>query len=143
MANLVVPPKTLRIGVDEALYQNQPIGAGAVNTTGPMGTFAVPPQSSIWRAALLLQAVPRGGTVTTITFQFEISLDGGNTFGIYNKLGNFSTNPASLSAYSGISLLAPVMLDLSGFGGNGQMRLNFTTVTLGSGTGFDVYAHIG
>src|SRR5271168_5190282 len=115
MANLVVPPKTLRIGVDEALYQNQPIGAGAVNTTGAMGTFAVPPQASVWRAALLLQAVPRGGTVTAIAFQFEISLDGGNTFGIFNVLRDFAATPATLAAYSGISLLTPVQLDLSGF----------------------------
>src|SRR4029077_12674314 len=107
MANFVQPFKSLRNGVDEALYQ---AAGGAVNTTGAMGTFGLPPQASIYRGHLFLQAVPIGGTVTAITFQVEVALfpQGLNQapFGIFNKL--VVATPATLCPYSGISLLAPV-----------------------------------
>lgn len=144
MANAVLLAKTLRIGVDEQLY-----GAtgGAVNTTGAMAVFGIPPQASNYRGVLMLQAIPVGGTVTAIAFQLEISMspqgaiNGAAPFQIFNKL--VVATPQTLCAYSGISLLAPVAIDISSMGGSGQFRLNFTTVTLGTGTGFDVYAHIG
>jgi hypothetical protein len=146
MANAVIPFKTLRMGVDEALYA---AAAGAINTTGAMGVFAIPPQASVYRGVLVLSLVPVGGTVTTSSFQVEISqapqgsINGASPFGIFNKL--VIATPQTLCAYSGIVLVstAPVAIDLSGMGGNGQMRLNFTTVTLGTATGFDVYARIG
>jgi hypothetical protein len=142
MANAVMPFKSLRNGVDEVLYTGP---GGAVNTTGAMGTFGLPPQASIYRGVLVLQAVPVGGTVTAIAFQLELGMfPQGMTqapFQIFNKL--VVATPQTLCAYSGISLLAPVALDISSLGGEGQLRLNFTTVTLGTGTGFDVYAHIG
>jgi hypothetical protein len=146
MANAVIPGKTLRVGVDEALYA---AAGGAINTTGAMGVFGFPPITALWRGILVVSLVPVGGTVTTSSFQLEISLapqgsiNGASAFGIFNKL--VIATPATLCPYSGIVLTsaAPVALDLSGMGGNGQMRLNFTTVTLGTGTGFDVYARIG
>jgi len=53
-----------------------------------------------------------------------------------------------VAAYSALPLITatvgiPIAVDLSGMGGNGLIRLNFTTVTLGTGTGLDVYARIG
>ena len=144
MANAAIPFKSLRLGVDEALYS---AAAGAINTTGAMGTFGLPPQDSIYRGILVLQAVPIGGTVTAISFQLEVSMfpqqapNGQSPFGIFNKL--VVATPATLSPYSGLSLLAPLAIDISGMGGSGLLRLNFTTVTLGTGTGFDVYARIG
>lgn len=145
MANAVIVNKTLRIGVAEALYA---AASGAINTTGAMGTFQLPPQTSNYRGQLTLFLVPVGGTVTAATFQLEASAapqsstNGASPFGIVNKLANFSAAAATLSAYSGISLLAPVVLDVSGLAGGTDLRLNFTTVTLGTGSGFDVYAAI-
>jgi hypothetical protein len=146
MANAVIPFKTLRIGVDEALYA---AAGGAVNTTGAMGVFAIPPQDAVFRGVLVVSLVPVGGTVTTSQFQLEISqapqgsINGASPFGVFNKL--VVATPQTLCAYAAIVLTssAPVALDISGMGGNGQIRLNFTTVTLGTATGFDVYARIG
>lgn len=150
MANAVIPNKTLRIGVAEALYAAT---GGAINATGtagtaPNGTFQLPPQSSNYRGQLTVMIVPVGGTVTAATAQLEASLapqgsiNGASPFAIVNKLANFSAATAAISAYSGISLLAPVVLDVSGIASATDLRLNFTTVTLGTGTGFDVYAII-
>lgn len=150
MANAVIVNKTLRIGVAESLYA---AAGGAFNTTGtcgtaPNGTFQLPPQSSNYRGALSLFIVPVGGTVTAATFQLEVSANpqgstnGASTFGIVNRLANYAAATAALSAYSGISLLNPVSLDISALASAADLRLNFTTVTLGTGTGFDVYALI-
>jgi hypothetical protein len=151
MANFVMPPKTLRVGVDELLYG---AAGGAVNAAGAMGTFAIPPQSSIWRAGMVIIAVPVGGTVTTATFNFEVAMfpqnapNGQSAFAIYNKMVGITGAPSTLTSYSALPLIATgvanaVAIDMTGLGGNGLMRLNFTGVTLGTGTGFDVYAHIG
>lgn len=148
MANAAIVNKTLRIGVAEALYAAT---GGAFNTTGtagtaPNGTFQLPPQSANYRGQLSLYLVPVGGTITAAVFQVEVSaapqssINGASVFGIVNKLANFTGATAALSAYSGISLAAPVTLDLSGLSGGVDLRLNFTTVTLGTGSGFDVYA---
>jgi hypothetical protein len=134
MANATtIVGKTLRIGVDEMLYVTT---AGAVNATGPVGTapngtFALPPQSSVWRGQMILEAVAIGGTVSALVANLEISLDGGTTFAAL-------VSPVTFAAIPGA-----VRVDVSGCGGNGQLRLNFTTVTLGSGTGANIYAHIG
>lgn len=136
MANLTtILQKTLRIGVDEQLYWGGGTN-GAVNTTGtvgtaPNGTFAIPPQSSVWRGALILEAVNRGGSVTAFTANLEVSLDGGVTWGVLVTAITFGALPAVQR------------VDVSGCGGVGTLRLNFTTVTLGTGNGADVYAHVG
>lgn len=150
MANAVIVNKTLRIGVAEALYAAT---GGAINATGtagtaPNGTFQLPPQSSNYRGQLTIVTVPVGGTVTAIAAQLEASLapqqsiNGASAFGIVSKLANFSAATAATSAYSGISLLAPVVFDVSGIASATDLRFNFTTVTLGTGSGFDVYAII-
>ena len=134
MANATtILQKTLRMGVDEPLYV---AAGGAVNATGtvgtaPNGTFGVPPQSSVWRGQLILEGVPVGGTVTALTANLEISLDGGNNWGVLVTGITFGALPAAQR------------VDISGTGGNGTLRLNFTTVTLGTGTGANVFAHIG
>jgi len=146
MANAVLLAKTLRLGVDEALYA---AAGGAINTTGAMASFGLPPQAANYRGIIVFSLVPVGGTVTTTQFSLEISqapqgsINGASPFGIFNKL--VVATPQTLCAYSGIVLVssAPVALDVSGMGGNGQLRMNFTTVTLGTATGFDIYARIG
>jgi hypothetical protein len=147
--NALIPQKTLRIGVDEDLYVS---AAGAVQTTGtcgtaPQGCFGLPPQCSNYRGTLWLEAVPVGGTVTALTFQIETSLDHGVTWRILNKVFN-NAGAVQLLTYSGIAFGtlasgALIGIDVSGLGGNGSLRLNFTTVTLGTGTGANIYAHIG
>lgn len=159
MANAAIPNKTLRIGVVEALYS---AAGGAFNTTGtagtaPNGTFQLPPQSSNYRGQLSILCVPVGGTVTTATFQLEASMNpqgavningvGASAFDIVNKVFGVSAAPSTLTAYSGLAAIATatpvvVVLDVSGLAGGVDLRLNFTTVTLGSGSGFDVYASI-
>lgn len=154
--NANILTKTLRIGVDEPLYVGtnaSPSQAGAVQTTGTLGTapvygcFGLPPQSSNYRGTVWFEAIPIGGTVTALTFQVEASFDG-VTWRILNRLGNYGASPATLAAYSGIAFGtlasgAIIGVDLSGLGGAGLLRLNFTTVTLGTGTGADIYAHTG
>lgn len=141
---------TLRVGVDEFLYSN--IQAG-----GAQATFALPPQMGVYRGVVVFQVVPIGGTLTSVVGQVELSLIPEPTvqgtpqpsaFGIFNKLGNFAASPATVSAYSAIPFETttnniPIAVDLSGAGGCGKFRLNFTTVTLGTATGFNVYAHLG
>lgn len=133
MANATnIQQKTLRIGVDELLYV---AAGGAVNATGtvgtaPNGTFGIPPQSSIPRGTLWFEAINRGGTVTALTANLEASFDGGITWASTQTI-TFGALPSIQSS------------NVSGLGGNGTMRLNFTTVTLGTGTGADIYAHIG
>lgn len=134
MANATtILQKTLRVGVDEDLYV---ASGGAINATGPVGTppngtFGVPPQSMNWRGQLLLEAVPIGGTVTALTGNLEISLDHGVT---WTPLVTGITFGALPSAQR---------VDISGAGGNGTLRFNATTVTLGTGTGANMYAHAG
>lgn len=151
MANASIPTKMLRSGVDEALYVST---TGAVSTTGTCGTgpangcFGLPPQSMNWRGHVSFQAIPVGGTVTALTFQVEVSHDGGTTWGIISRAANYAAATVALSALSGIAFgslaTAPVItVDLSGFGGVGTLRLNFTTVTLGTGSGANIYAHLG
>jgi hypothetical protein len=136
---------TLRIGVDEWLYNN--ITAG-----GAQATFGVPPQMSNIRGVIVFQVVPipLAGTITSLIGQLECSIipDGqlaASAFGIFNKLVPVGGGPATLSPYSGIAFTAniPIAFDLSGMGGNGKMRLNFPTFTLGTATGINIYAHIG
>lgn len=156
MANASILTKSLRLGVDEPLYVGSlasPTQAGAVQTTGTCGTgpaygcFGLPPQCSNYRGNIWFEALPIGGTVTALTFQLEASLDG-LTWRILNRAGNYSGATVALSAYSGIAFGtlasgALIGLDISGLGGNGLLRMNFTTVTLGTGTGADIYCHIG
>jgi len=150
MANIAIPHKTLRLGVDEALYVGT---GGAINATGtagtsPNGTFAIPPQCSNYRGMVWFQAVPVGGTVTALTFQVETSLDGGTTFGILTRTFGVTGAPSTLTTYSALAFgtlasAGVIGVDFSGLGGNGCLRLNFTTVTLGTGTGANIFAHMG
>jgi len=126
MADLV---KTLRLGVDELLYAN-------VTAAGAQVAFGLPPQMANYRGGLVVQALQLGGTVTTATFDVE------------SAMNPVSAAAAGLSSYTGFTLIVAavgkaIAIDMSGMGGNGLIRLNFTTVTLGTGTGFAVYARIG
>jgi hypothetical protein len=142
---------TLRMGVDEWLYNN-------ITTTGAQATFGVPPQMSNYRGVITFQVVPVpvAGTLTSVVGQIEAALVPGDVFptpftpvfGIFNKLIPVSGSAAGLSPYSAVAFVTatnniPIAFDMSGMGGNGKLRLNFTTVTLGTATGFNVFAHIG
>lgn len=141
---------TLRVGVDEFLYS-------AVTTTGAQATFGIPPQMGVYRGVVIFQVVPVTGTLTSVVGQVEQSLIPEsvvqgvtlpNAFGIFNKLIPVSGSAAGLSPYSAIAFATttdniPIAVDLSGAGGSGKFRLNFTTVTLGSATAFNVYARLG
>jgi hypothetical protein len=150
LANVIIPQKTLRIGVTEPLYVSS---GGAFNTTGtcgtaPDGTFGIPPQCSVYRGRLVLQGVPIGGTVTTAVFKLETSLDGGVTFATWNNDFGVTNAAATFTSYltltlTGTGTTSLVSLDISGGGGLGCFRLNATTLTLGTGSGFNVYAHLG
>lgn len=127
---------TLKIGVQELLYSKLASG-------GAKSPFGLPPQASNYRGRLVLQAVGHDGSLTAATISLEVSLDGGTTFGALQNLANFSASPAVISAYTGVSILNPTEFDVSGLGGNGKLRLNFTTFTLNTATSMDVYAQIG
>lgn len=119
---------TLLMGEDVPLYTNVLAATGALSNT-----FGVPPQSSVWRGQLWLQAVGIGAGGTALTVDVEVSLDGGTTF------AKLATGVALITA----SVSTAQKVDISGLGGNGKMRLNGTTVTLGGATGFNIFAHIG
>lgn len=140
----------LRLGVDELIYSN--LTATGIPTLQPAGSgtavFGFPPQSSNYRGTLILGASPIGGTITTATISLLLSLDGGTTFGVFNKLANFSGATAAVSAYSGIPLIAtgtaiPIAIDISGCGGSGQFAINLTTLTKGTGTGINIFGRMG
>jgi hypothetical protein len=142
MADLI---KTLRLGVDELLYAN-------VTAAGVQVAFGMPPQMSNYRGVLVIQSLQLGGTVTTATFDFESAMNPQgatvSAFEKFNKLVPVSGAAAGVSSYTALPLIVatvgkPIALDVSGLGGNSLMRLNFTTVALGTGTGLAVYAHIG
>lgn len=154
--NQSILTKQLRLGVDEPLYVDLPgnPNGGAIQTTGTAGTgpaygcFAIPPQCSNYRGSIWFQAIPVGGTVTACTFKLETSLDGGTTWGTLNVPFGVTAAPITLTSYSSVAFGslatgAVVRLDISGLGGNGMLRMNFTTVTLGTGTGVNIFAHFG
>lgn len=135
----------LRLGVDEFLYSN-------IIASGVQATFGLPPQASNYRGVLVVQVVPipLAGTITTLTGQLEASIipEGitvatASSFGIFNKL--VVATPQTLCAYSGIAFTVNTLiaLDISGMGGSGKLRFNFPVVTLGTATGFNLYARIG
>jgi len=137
--------KTLRLGVDELLYAN-------ITTSGAQAVFGLPPQAANYRGALVIQSAQLGGTVTTATFDVESAMNpqgaAATAFEKFNKEVPNSGAAVGLSPYTGITLVIAtvgkaISLDMSGMGGNGLMRLNFTTLTLGTGTGLAVYARIG
>lgn len=121
---------TLTIGTDQKLYTGSPTALVA----GAQVPFGIPPQCSNYRGRVNFQVVPTAGTVTTITGDVEISMDGGITWskltGQTGLLFVVATVPAIIS------------VDLSGMGGSGKIRLNFTTFTVTAGV-FDVWAHAG
>ena len=122
---------TLSVGLDLPLYSS---ATGAIAATGAQATFGIPPQSSIPRGTLWFQAIPVG-TVTgsALTVNLEGSFDGGTTFGIIQT--------GLVLVTSGVGAI--VSANVSGLGGCGKLRLNGTTVTLGSSTGFNVFVHLG
>jgi len=144
MANAVIPQKTLRLGVNESLYVAT---GGAINTTGAMGAFGLPPQCSNYRGTLVIQSVAVGGTVSSAVFQLEVSIDGGTTWSILNIPFGITAANSTLTKYAGFDIAAAssnaIALNVSGLGGSGTLRLNFTTLTLGTGTGLNIFAHIG
>lgn len=135
---------SLKIGVNEKIYSALETVNGtlsgtttgfpvqAIATTLP-ATFGIPPQCSNYRGQLLIQTVKTSGTLTTLTGDLEFSLDSVN----YVKL----TGQTGL-AFVAATVAAGIRIDLSGLGGNGKLRLNFTTVT-GTAPVFDIWGHIG
>lgn len=149
MADLI---KTLRMGVDELLYAN-------VTATGVQQYFALPPQSMNWRGHVVFAAapVPAAGTVTAVAFSVLLQMQPQGISGapstispqgILSQQVLVSAAANTQSAYSGLNLVVgsaftPVIVDLSGLGGNGLLALNISTLTLGTATGVAIYAHVG
>lgn len=118
---------TLTVGTDQKLYTG-------LTTTGAQAVFGIPPQCSNYRGRVNFQVSKTAGTVTTVTGDVECSLDGGVTF---SKVTGATGLTFTVATASGI-----ISVDLSGLGGNGQLRLNLTTVTVTAGV-FDIWAHLG
>jgi hypothetical protein len=123
---------TLLIGEDLPLYFTT-TGYFAGSANGAV--FGIPAQSSIPRGTLWVTAVPNvapGGT-GAITLALQASFDGGTTF------QTVGAAQAAWTTGAGTTL----SFNVSGLGGNGQLRLVSSVVTLGTAAGFNVYAHIG
>lgn len=124
---------TLLVGVDLPLYKTTAGYINAGNLTGAV--FGLPPQTAIWRGQLWIQAVPNaapGGT-GAISLQLLVSLDGGVSF---------QATGAAVAAWAG-GVGTALKFDVSGLGGNGQLKFLASGLTLGSATGFNLWAHIG
>ena len=122
----------LLIGEDLPLYFTA-AGFFAGTATGP--AFGIPPQSSIPRGTLWLEAIPNaapGGT-GAISLQLLASFDGGTTFQ--------ATGAAVAAWTAGVGSL--VSFNVSGLGGCGKLAIAASGVTLGTATGFNIYAHLG
>lgn len=125
---------TLLIGEDLPLYFTT---AGFFQGSANGSVFGIPPQSSIPRGTLWIEAVPNtapGGT-GAISLALQASFDGGTTFQI------LATGTAQATWTAGVGTI--IKFDISGLGGNGQLRLVSSGVTLGTATGFNIYAHLG
>lgn len=123
---------TLLMGEDVPLYFTA-AGFFAGTATGP--AFGMPPQSSIPRGTLWLEAVPNtapGGT-GAISLQLLASFDGGTT------LQAIGAPVAAWTAGAGTL----VSFNVSGLGGCGKLFIASSGVTLGTATGFNIYAHLG
>lgn len=123
---------TLLMGEDLPLYFTA-AGFFAGTATGP--AFGIPPQSSVPRGTLWLEAVPNaapGGT-GAISLQLLASFDGGTTFQ--------ATGAAVAAWTAGAGTL--VSFNVSGLGGCGKLAIAASGVTLGTATGFNIYAHLG
>jgi hypothetical protein len=123
---------TLLIGRDMPLYLTA-AGFFTGAATGPV--FGMPPQSSIPRGTLWVQAVPNAapGATGAISLQLIVSFDGGVTFQ--------ATGAAVAAWAAGVGTV--ISFNVSGLGGNGQLALVASGVTLGTATGFNIYAHLG
>lgn len=123
---------TLLIGEDLPLYF---LSTGFFTGTANGSVFGIPPQSSVPRGKLWIQAVPNvapGGT-GAISLALQASFDGGTTF---------QTVATAVAAWTaGVGSI--ISFDVSGLGGCGQLRLVSSGVTLGTAAGFNVYAHLG
>jgi hypothetical protein len=125
---------TLLIGEDLPLYFT---AAGFFGGSANGSVFGIPPQSSIPRGTLWIEAVPNaapGGT-GAISLALQASFDGGTTFQI------LATGTAQAAWTAGVGTI--LKFDISGLGGSGQLRLVSSGVTLGTATGFNIYAHLG
>jgi hypothetical protein len=123
---------TLLMGEDLPLYFTA-AGFFGGSANGPV--FGMPPQSSIPRGTLWIEAVPNaapGGT-GAISLALQSSFDGGVTF------QNIAAAVAAWTAGAGTI----ISFNVSGLGGNEQLRLVSSGVTLGTATGFNIYAHLG
>lgn len=123
---------TLLMGEDVPLYFTA-AGFFQGSANGPV--FGLPPQSSIPRGTLWIEAVPNtapGGT-GAISLALQASFDGGTTF---------QTVVAATAAWTA-GVGTTISFNVSGLGGNGQLRLVSSGVTLGTATGFNIYAHLG
>jgi hypothetical protein len=123
---------TLLMGEDLPLYFTA-TGFFTTTATGPV--FGIPPQSSIPRGTLWVAAVPNvapGGT-GAISLQLLVSLDGGVTF---------QPTGAAVAAWTA-GVVTLLSFNVSGLGGNGQMKIAASGVTLGTAAGYNIYAHLG
>src|SRR5258708_16786372 len=124
---------TLLWGEDLPLYfTTAGFFAGTANGT----VFGIPPQSSIPRGTLWVEVVPNaapGGT-GAISLALQASFDGGTTFQI------LATGAAQAAWTAGVGTI--LKFDISGLGGNGQLRFVSSGVTFATATAFNVYAHI-
>ena len=103
----------LLIGEDLPLYFT---AAGFFQGSANGPTFGMPPQSSVPRGTLWIEAVPNaapGGT-GAISLALQASFDGGTTFQV------LATGTAQAAWTAGVGTI--IKFDISGLGGNGQLR---------------------
>lgn len=117
----------------------KPTKLGSIATSTDVLQFSMPARTDSHLGHIVFQAIPNG-TVTTFTAAVNISLDGGTTYNPQKPAGgttlasdtsalNFQTTPLQSAAMPGV-------------GGSHSLQFAAATLTLGTATKIDIWAHV-
>lgn len=118
------------------LTKGRPVKIGTFTANGDQLQFAISPFSYEHSGSLIVQVVPNG-TVTTLTADIRISLDGGTTFTAQSAAGaaTVASNTAAINFQTG-----PLQsIALPGVGGQCSLQFVVASLTFGTATSADVW----
>lgn len=113
---------------------------GSITTQGDQLQFSLSSESYPHLGSVIFQIIPvaAGGTITTLTVNIQISLDGGTTFD--NQVAAGAATVASNTAAINFQTGHLQSVALPGVGGEAVLQFVAATLTLGTATSFKVFA---
>lgn len=113
---------------------------GSITTAGDQLQFSLAPDSYQHSGSVIFQIIPvaAGGTITTLTVNIQISLDGGTTFD--NQAAAGSSTVASNTAGINFQTGHLQSVALPGVGAEAVLQFVAATLVLGTATSFKVFA---